>query len=159
GRISPEKELDKIIDIIAAVRARGHAVHLHIIGTADNPSYHQHIRQRASHNAAWLFLNEDLSREELVQLVSRHRYGIHGMSEEHFGMAVAEMVRGGCIVFVPRGGGQREIVGQEERLLYLGVNEAAAKIVQVLGDTSTQTTLRVYLAKRKQLFSTEHFKR
>jgi glycosyltransferase involved in cell wall biosynthesis len=159
GRIAPEKELDKIIDIIAAVRACGHAVHLHIIGTADNPSYHRHIRRRASQNAAWLFLNENLSREELVQLVSRHRYGIHGMTEEHFGMAVAEMVRGGCLVFVPHGGGQVEIVGNEERLLYESAVNAVAKIVQVLSDTDTQSTLHAYLATRKQLFSTECFLR
>ena len=159
GRIAPEKELDKMIDIIAAVRARGHAVHLHIIGTAENPSYHRHIRRRASHNAAWLFLNENLSREELVQLVSRHRYGIHGMTEEHFGMAVAEMVRGGCLVFIPYGGGQVEIIGNEERLLYHDGVEAVEKIVQVLSKTDLQSVLRVHLAGRKQLFSTEHFTR
>jgi glycosyltransferase involved in cell wall biosynthesis len=36
SRISPEKELDKIIDILAAVRAQGWPIHLHIIGTACN---------------------------------------------------------------------------------------------------------------------------
>ena len=159
GRISPEKELDKIIDIITAVRARGYAMHLHIIGTAENSSYYRHIRQRADHHAAWLFLNENLSRADLVQLVSRHRYGIHGMTEEHFGIAVAEMVQGGCLVFVPHGGGQVEIMGNEEQLLYRSVNEAVAKIIQVLSNTERQSALRAYLAARTQLFSTEQFMR
>lgn len=159
GRIAPEKELDKIIDIIAAVRARGHAVHLHIIGASYHPVYHRHIRQRTSRNAGWLFLHEDVTREELVQLVAHHRYGIHGMTEEHFGMAVAEMVRGGCIVFVPHGGGQIEIVGNEEQLVYLNVDDAVEKTVHVLDNADAQTTLHAYLATRKQLFSAEHFVR
>ena len=157
GRIAPEKELEKVIDVLAAVRAQGHDVHLHIIGTSDNPQYYARIRRRAQNLADWLFLEENLSRAELVQMVARHRYGIHGMKEEHFGMAVAEMVRAGCIVFVPRGGGQTEIVGTEERLLYETATEAVTKIVRTLSDEDEQADLRAYLSTRKELFSTERF--
>jgi len=134
-------------------------VHLHIIGTPDNSGYYQRIRQRAQRNPSWIFLNENLPREELARLAARHRYGIHGMTEEHFGMAVAEMVRAGCIVFVPRGGGQMEIVAGEERLLYKTPEEAIAKITRTLSDAGEQTVLRTYLATRKDLFSTELFVR
>ena len=54
---------------------------------------------------------DDASRDEVRALMATHRYGIHGMREEHFGMAPAELARAGCIVWVPRGGGQMEIVG------------------------------------------------
>lgn len=157
GRISTEKELDKLIDIIAALRAQGRATHLHIIGTADDPSYHAHIRQRVQVNPTWLFLNEALSRKELVQLVTQHRYGLHGMSEEHFGMAVAEMVQGGCIVFVPRGGGQVEIIGEQEPLFYNTADEAVLKIAQVLDSPELQRSTRSYLSSRKAHFSTSSF--
>ncbi|HEX9445384.1 MAG TPA: glycosyltransferase, partial [Candidatus Binatia bacterium] len=159
GRFAPEKELDKVIDIIAAVRSRGQDVHLHLIGGRDahSSSYYFHIRRRIEQNASWVFLHEDIPRAELAGLVARHRYGIHGMSEEHFGMAVAEMVRAGCIVFVPRGGGQVEIVGDEERLLYRAPEEAAEKILQTLGDAERQRALREFLETRAVLFSTERF--
>lgn len=157
GRISPEKELDKIIDILAMVRARGRQVHLHIIGSPDNPRYYEHIRRRARAHAAWISLHDNLSRAELMRLVSQHRYGMHGMSEEHFGMAVAEMVQGGCLPFVPRGGGQTEIIGDEPRLLYETPEDAAAKIMHVLSDTGVQQALRAHLAARRELFSTEVF--
>src|SRR5215510_12444244 len=134
GRISPEKELDKIIAILAGVRTQGWDVHLHIVGTADNPGYYQRIRRQAQENSAWIFLNENLSREELASLVAQHRYGIHGMAEEHFCMAVAEMVQAGWIVFVPYGGGQMEIVAGEERLLYKTPVDAIAKIIHTLSD-------------------------
>jgi glycosyltransferase involved in cell wall biosynthesis len=158
GRISLEKELDKIIDILTEVREQGYDLHLHIIGTKDdNPGYYAHIQQRVQTNASWIFLNEDLPRQDLVRLVAQHRYGIHGMKEEHFGMAVAEMVRAGCIVFVPRGGGQMEIVAGEERLLYQTPQEAVAKIRQAIADAAAQQSLRDFLRTRKDLFSTEHF--
>jgi glycosyltransferase involved in cell wall biosynthesis len=41
------------------------------------------------------------------------RYGIHGMLDEHFGMAPAELAAAGCIVFVPNDGGQVEIVDDD----------------------------------------------
>ena len=50
--------------------------------------------------------------------MASHRYGIHGMREEHFGMAPAELARAGAIVWVPRGGGQMEIVGHEPALMF-----------------------------------------
>jgi glycosyltransferase involved in cell wall biosynthesis len=158
GRISPEKNIDKIIDILAGVRIQGHGVHLHIIGTLDNnPSYYDRIRRQVQENASWVFLNENLSRGELAQLVAQHRYGIHGMAEEHFGMAVAEIVRAGCIVFVPHGGGQTEIVAGDDRLLYKTPEEATAKILQAMDNLELQQALRAFLATRKDLFSTERF--
>src|SRR5262249_38798550 len=138
GRISPEKELEKIIAILAAVRGRGQKVHLHIIGSPDNPRYYRRILRLVRANASWVFLNEGLSRDQLVRLISVHRYGIHGMREEHFGMAVAEMVRAGCIVFVPRGGGQVEIVRGEDRLLYKTPAEAITKIGRVMDNVDEQ---------------------
>jgi glycosyltransferase involved in cell wall biosynthesis len=157
GRIAPEKELAKVIDVVAAVRARGRDVHLHLVGRPDNRQYHQHIRHRARAHTSWIFLHENPSRDELVQMIAEHRYGIHGMQEEHFGMAVAELVRGGCIPFVPRGGGQVEIIGEEENLLYETAEAAVAKIVRVMDDAGLQRGLRDYLASRKARFSSEVF--
>jgi glycosyltransferase involved in cell wall biosynthesis len=159
GRITPEKELDKIIDNLAAVRSQGWEVHLHVVGSPDDRRYYKRILRRVRENASWVFLEQDLSREELVRLISMHRYGIHGMAEEHFGIAVAELVWAGCLVFVPRGGGQVEIVDGDERLLYGAADEAVAKIALVMSDPDAQRSLRAYLASRKQLFSTERFMR
>lgn len=157
GRFSPEKELDKVIDVVAAVRALGHDVHLHLVGTPDHADYAAHLRRRAAHAGGWLFVDEGRPRDELDRLVAAHRYGIHGMSEEHFGIAIAEMVRAGMIVFVPRGGGALEIVGDEERLLYGSPAEGAAKIAAVLGDATLRDDLRAHLRARGELFSVERF--
>ena len=155
GRISPEKRIERVVDILSRVRSRGHDVHLHIVGTADDAVYYRRIRALAERNGAWVFLEENRSRRELAAMVSGHRYGIHGMLEEHFGMAVAEMVQGGCIAFVPRGGGQVEIVGDE--LTYDGEEDAAEKIAATLADADRQAELRKHLAGRRHLFSSDRF--
>ncbi len=159
GRISPEKEIDKVIDIVAAVRSRGRNMHLHIVGTGDDSAYCAKIRRRAQENPGWVYLGENLSRDELVRLVATHRYGIHGMTDEHFGMAVGDLVRGGCITFVPCGGGQVEIIGDEDRLLYRTREDALHKIMHVLGAPDVQGTLRRYLAGRGEQLSTDRFVR
>jgi glycosyltransferase involved in cell wall biosynthesis len=157
GRIIPEKELDKIIDILAEVRSSGWDIHLHIVGSPDHPGYYNRIRGRAAQNRSWISLNNNLSRQELLRLVSMHRYGIHGMTAEHFGMAVAELACGGCLVFVPNGGGQVEIVSGNERLLYKSVDEAIATIIRVMRDPDLQSHLRGVLKSNTTLFSTQQF--
>jgi glycosyltransferase involved in cell wall biosynthesis len=157
GRISPEKELEKVIDIVGAVRAAGADTHLHVAGTPDDPKYTERIRRLARAHPGWLFLEEKTARDDLLRLIARHRYGIHGMSEEHFGMAIAEMVEAGCVVFVPRGGGQVEIVGGDERLTFATRAEAVEKILRVMNDSEEERQLRAFLATRKELFAPARF--
>lgn len=157
GRLAPEKRIERVVDILARVRARGHGVHLHVAGSADDAAYAAFVRRLAAAHSAWVSLHENLPRDALGALVSRHRYGIHGMEEEHFGMVVAEMVSAGCVVFVPAGGGQQEIVGGDERLLYRTPDEAADKIAAVLADVSCQRDLRDALAPRAAALSPERF--
>jgi glycosyltransferase involved in cell wall biosynthesis len=156
GRIAREKRIENLIDIVAGVRAQVPGVTLHIVGTRDHREYSRDIAARA--RAAGFTLHENLSRAALVDLVAHQRYGLHGMLEEHFGMAPAEMVLAGCIVWVPNGGGQVEVVG-DDRLVYANVDDAIARIVRVLRDPAEQDALRAHLATRRARFTTERFMR
>ena len=156
GRIAPEKRLERVIEIVAGVRAQVPGVHLHVVGTPDHRKYARDIAARA--RAAGFTMHENLSRPQLVELIARQRYGIHGMLEEHFGMAPAELMLGGCIVWVPNGGGQVEIVA-DRRLVYDSVDDAVAKIVRVIRDPAEQAALRAHLAARRERFSAERFMR
>jgi hypothetical protein len=79
------------------------------------------------------------------------------MREEHFGMAPAEMVRGGMIVWVPNGGGQVEIVGDAPALRYDTEEEAAQSIVRVMTDPSEERRLLDHLARHSEQFSVARF--
>jgi glycosyltransferase involved in cell wall biosynthesis len=157
GRISPEKELDRVIDIVGAVRRRVPGVRLHLVGTPGRRAYYRRIMRRAREHADWVSIRQGLSRRDLAQLIGSQRYGLHGMREEHSGMAPAEMVLAGCIVWVPDGGGQTEIVDGAPSLTYHSVDDAVAKILHTLGDPEEQTRLRASLAGRRDLFSAERF--
>jgi glycosyltransferase involved in cell wall biosynthesis len=158
GRISPEKELDRVFDIVGAVRRQVPEARLQLVGTRAQRGYYRRIMRRAREHADWVSVREGVSRADLVRLIGSQRYGVHGMREEHFGMAPAEMVLAGCIVWVPEGGGQTEIVGDSPQLTYGSVDDAVAKILHTLRDPDEQARLRAGLAGRRELFSTERFK-
>ena len=105
------------------------------------------------------FLDDECTTQFVRRLMATHRYSIHGMREEHFGMAAAELARAGAIVWVPRGGGQMEIVGREPALMYEMDDDAVQKISSTLTNTAEQQRLRALLATTCEQFSTEHFMR
>jgi len=157
GRISPEKEVDKVIEILARLRRGGRALRLHIVGSPDHGAYTQRILNLVEREREWIEVHFDLPRRQLVDLLAGQRYGIHGMVGEHFGIAVAEIQRAGGIVFVPDEGGQVEIVGGDQRLTYGSVEDAVEKIDRVLGDRELQASILRGVAARRDRFSAERF--
>jgi glycosyltransferase involved in cell wall biosynthesis len=157
GRIAPEKQLDRVIDILIRVRAAVPGVRLHLVGTPEG-AYAERIAARIRAEGTWISHESGLSREALAALMARHRYGIHGNPNEHYGMVVAEMVHAGCLVWVPNDGGQVEIVG-DPRLRYDTVEGAAASIVRTLREPAEEAALRRHLSSHARRFSTETFVR
>lgn len=160
GRLSPAKRLLEVIGIIEAVRARGHDVELEIIGDEDaiaGREYILELKDRIGRAGDWVRLRQSVSRAELERLVSGCRYGIHGMLDEHFGIAPAELMRAGCVVFVPNNGGQVEIVGEHPELRYDNDHDAVEKICRVLADHQLESGLRDSLAARTERFSEHSF--
>ena len=161
GRFHPAKRLEEVIEILSYVRTSTPKLHLHIIGSQaiepEGREYYKRLKGLARQNDSWISLHENLPRRELMSLVSRQKYGIHAHRDEHFGIAVAEMLKAGCIPFVPNGGGQTEIVGGDERLVYRTEKEAVEKVIRVITNPGEQTSIRSYLDSRRELFSTEKF--
>jgi len=127
GRISPEKDIESIIGILKAVRKGGSDIYLHIVGDSNDPGYMNRIRALCLQNAAWAFWEGQMAGEEKAAFVGRHRFGISACWNEVLGIAVAEMVKAGCLVWVPASGGQTEIVGRPE-LFYSRREDAVGKI-------------------------------
>ncbi len=157
GRFSPEKELEKVADIVAGLRSRGHDLKLHLAGAAGNPATHRRILRRAKAEGGWLRLHEGLARPQLADLLESQKYGLHGMREEHFGIGVAQSVLAGCLTFVPNGGGQVEIVGNDPDACYESVEDAVRKIERALADRSFAVRLRERQAAASAAFGVEAF--
>lgn len=161
GRVSPEKEYERVMKILSQVRVHAPDITLTIVGTSDRHThgYLRSLMTLARSLGSWIDFRDNLSRDEVRALMASHRYGIHGMREEHFGMAPAELARAGAIVWVPRGGGQMEIVGGEAALMYESDEDAVKKITTTLADQHEQQRLRAHLAAVSEKFSTDNFVR
>lgn len=157
GRITPRKNILRNIDIIREIHKYNSDFHIHIIGSAYEPNYYQKVQEIAS-QSDFIYLEDEVSREELIELVASHRYGIHGKEYEHFGIAVAEIVAAGGIPFVPNSGGQREIVGFIPELMYGTVNDAVTKIEKVVNNRALQQDIQNRLPSASERFGSERFK-
>ncbi|WP_160164282.1 glycosyltransferase family 4 protein [Natrinema gari] len=158
GRVVPGKNILRSIEIVKRLNERGHDTHLHVVGPPLDKSYAKQVTRKAKQTEG-VHIEGEVSRKRLVELISTHKYGIHGMDHEHFGMAVGELAAGGTIPFVPNGGGQREIVHEREELLYESADEAVEKIDHVLSDPELRRELRDQLGDIEERFGRKRFKR
>jgi glycosyltransferase involved in cell wall biosynthesis len=156
GRVHPTKRWDVAVDIVEAVRRRGHDLELTLIGHGDAVEYGHRMESMAA-TRPWFRWIRDASRAKLLAELSQHRYGIHLMRDEHFGIAPAELQRAGCIPFVHNSGGQVEIVGNERRLTFETVEDACERIVRVIENPALERELRGQVAERKTWFTETRF--
>ncbi len=156
GRLAPEKRILENIAMLRQLRAEGFDISLDICGQIDDAGYYRRILAAVEAAGDWVRLHLDLPRSQLTALIASSRYGIHGMIGEHFGIAVAELIRLGCICFANRNGGPAEIL-QDQRLLFDSDTDAVGKIRAVLTQSALQDELQVVVRERGLLFSPEKF--
>lgn len=157
GRIAPSKELPTVIAILKKVREAGHNIQLDIVGQSDHCESLEQLQAIMVKEADWVHLHQDISRKKLNAMLTASRYGIHAMWGEHYGMAVAEMVTAGRIVFVHNSGGQVEIVGNQEELCFDNDEQAVENICTVLSNDALQKELLNQLRTMRNKISSEAF--
>lgn len=156
GRFHECKRYEMAVEIVDELRRRGHDISLTVAGQRDRRRYGARLEALAA-TRPWFRIVHNLSREDLAAEIAHHRYGIHCMFEEHFGIAPAEMQRAGCITFVHNSGGPVEIVGGDRRLTFDAVADAVEKIAAVVTDRSLECRLRQEAAARAGLFTVDRF--
>jgi glycosyltransferase involved in cell wall biosynthesis len=155
GRMSREKRIETVVEVLARVRAAGEPVTLELVGFPGAGSYQERLRSSLAAES-WITRHEALPRSAVSSLLLANRYGIHAMVDEHFGMAVAEMVRAGCVVFAHASGGPQEIL-IDPRVLFHDEQDAAVKILATLRSDAQQRELGRHLAARAEAYSAERF--
>lgn len=156
GRMHGCKRWEMAVAIVDEVRRRGHELGLTLVGHVDDREYQQRLEGLAA-TRPWFRIRNDVTRDELVREMASHRYGIHTMENEHFGMGPAEILRAGCLLFAHNTGGPVEILDGEGRLLFDDVTSAADRIARVLADPAEEQSLRQRLARQREVFTTEAF--
>jgi glycosyltransferase involved in cell wall biosynthesis len=156
GRMHGCKRWEMAVEIADRIRSRGVELSLTLISHRDIIEYGARLEALAA-TRPWFRILFNLPRHELVQEVARHRYGLHTMEDEHFGIAPAEMQRAGCITFVHRSGGPMEIVGHREELMFGDANEACERICRVAQDAALAAGLKRFADERGTFFSENRF--
>lgn len=156
GRIVASKNWLQLIEIMQRVRKLGHNITFTLVGSKDDESLLEQIQARVRENSEWLSLRTGEPRDVVDRLIAEHRYGIHGMVEEHYGMAVAELVLSGCLTFVHDSGGQVEIVETEETRFH-NIEDAVLKISEVLSDQEKQASLLQSQSRKREAITREKF--
>ncbi|MDA7921013.1 glycosyltransferase [Verrucomicrobiales bacterium] len=114
GRVVPEKEIERIIRILSALREKGYPVTLKLIGNLEDSEYSRHLAKVLEPHSAWVEPVGFLDLEKKQGILSKQTFAIHACRIEAFGIAVAEMASMGCVPMVPATGGAVEIVPQPE---------------------------------------------
>jgi glycosyltransferase involved in cell wall biosynthesis len=156
GRITPVKELEKVIEILSEVKKIFPGITLDIIGYIEDKKYFKKINNIVNKKSDWIKIMTNLSRSEIKNSMIKFKYGIHGMKNEHFGIVILEMIKAGIIPFVANDGGQVEIV-DNGNLIYRDEEDAVKKIEKVLENNLLQKEILIKLQEQDNKFSKEVF--
>jgi glycosyltransferase involved in cell wall biosynthesis len=158
GRFHEVKRIEVAMSIVRRLRA--HAMpdaRLAIVGSPEDPGYHTRLYRFTARDRDWIDIREDLTRADLNALIGRCRYGLQAMEGEHFGMATAELARGGCLVFPHDSGGSPEVVDGEAALLWRTEDDAVARISAIARDAPLGAAVRWRLRRHARGFDSERF--
>ena len=157
GRFTPSKRIETAISIVQRLRASAmpHA-RLIVVGSTVDRDYSSRLKRAAARAGGWIEFAEDISREDTNRLIGSCRYGIQAMVGEHFGMATAELAKGGCLVFAHDSGGTPEVLG-DPALLWASEEQAVLRIITLATDTAAAEAARQRLALHSRRFTTGRF--
>lgn len=141
GRIAADNRLFTALEIVDELRARGHGLSLHLVGSTSPRAarYERDLRQAVARRP-YVTLRTNVSRGELERLLGRYRYGLNVRRRESFGMAVAEYVAAGMLAFAPDEGGQRDVLAHDADRLF-GSPSEAVRLLSAAIDRDDRPTL------------------
>ncbi len=130
GRMSRNKRIEEGIAIVERLRAEGLPAELDVIGRAADRHASRLMRRHAA-RGGWLRFHPDASAQTVAALLAGARFGLHCYRQEHFGIAVAEMICAGVIPMVYAGGGVCELVPLAQ-LQFHTPDEAVARLAALM---------------------------
>lgn len=158
GRFHEVKRIEVAMSIVRRLRA--HAIpdaRLTIVGSPVDRDYHARLYRFTARDRDWIDIREDLTRPEIDAVIGSSRYGVQAMEGEHFGMATAELARGGCLVFPHDSGGSPEVVNGDAALLWRSEDDAVARISAIACDAAARDAVRWRLRQHARRFDSECF--
>ena len=158
GRISPEKNIEKVINAVALTNTKPIIrVIGGLISSANN--YYKFLIKLARRVGVKLEFYTNVPRWQLVELVTSSRVFVHTTVGEHFGIAVVEAMAAGCPVIVHKSGGPYEdIIDKGKYGIYAEtIEEYADAIDRLLENQEEWHKYHKKSLERASFFSEEKF--
>lgn len=157
GRWVTYKRMDVAIRIVERARELGaRDLELDLVGFWDEPAPDRPMLAELSANKAWIHWHENLGWAQVNQLAGECRFGLHAMVDEHFGIAVAELMTAGCVVLVHNSGGPPGIV-EDPRQTYVDVEDGAQRLHALWSSPELAGELHAQARSRGLKYSPEAF--
>ena len=157
GRITPEKKLPDICEIVEKARAlSGRDLKLIIAGPHDKEL--MIVKDILSHlsSSPWISMSDGVFGETKNKLLQSGTYAVHARRDEEFGISITEYLKAGLIPIVPDEGGACEVVDNRELVFHTN-EEAATILVKLLNDPDFRESQRRLCADRAKVFTQEAY--
>lgn len=156
GRINAEKKIIEMIRIVE--RARGIAkseIRLDIAGVIFDTPYVDEIKAMIK-SRPWVTLVGPLVGEKKAKFLACHKFAVHTLRDEAFGISITEYLKSGIVCVVPNEGGAMEVVNQP-RLTYASDEEAAAILAKLVTDNEFYEAMQYSCADRGSFFTSDRY--
>ena len=156
GRISPQKRIMDIIDVVERARAlSGKDIRLTVAGPCGSGEYATKVRQIVEARL-WITLVDGVFGRAKDDLLRSGGFAVHARRDEEFGIAVTEYLKAGLIPVVPDEGGSSEVVAARE-LTYATNDDAAHILAHLVTDDGFRAAMQRHCAQRATDFSRDAY--
>ena len=156
GRISEEKRIEDIVNIVERVRNSSHFdLTLLIAGQMEDTPYGKKLKSIVA-DKKWIRFVGQVLDETKERFLLSGTYAIHIERDETFGIAITEYLKAGLIPIVPDEGGTMEIV-DSPALTYHTIEDAVAILTKLLQDEKFRQEQLAHCAERAKDFTMEAY--
>lgn len=134
SQFRPMKRHIDQIKIVSKLSLKGIKICLKMIGGIgdDQRSYVNHLKEVAESFKVDLEVIANATQNEIITIFSESHIGLHTMHNEHFGIAIVDMISAGLLVMAHRSGGPLLDIIKDERFLFKDVDDCYMKLSSLL---------------------------
>ncbi len=156
SRFSRKKNVHALLRTFDQIHANEPGFKFAIAGQIEDENYFNEIKNETSSRKYDIKLYPNCTRNKIINLYKKSEYYINPKQFEHFGIAVLEAIKYGCIPFVHGSGGSLEIVPLAQ-LQFQNFDELSDKILIVESNPSLKKELKTILSEHSNSFTKSNF--
>ncbi len=157
SRFSPLKNVHSLLRVFDDIHKMSFDFKFVIAGQIEDVDYFNFVKKEALNKEYDVMIVPDCSRNKILSLYNESEYYINPKKHEHFGIAVLEAVKHGCIPLIHASGGSIEIVPEQD-VQFLDLLEVPQIVWQIDSQPSIKEQILKSLKNHTSEFSEYRFR-